>query len=102
MTEQSAQARVTEKLRAFYEGLPEDEKKVIARMMATSDSDVSGFTTPEGLDAAGITAPSFEAVFASFQLEAPNFERIASLADAVEGSVQLETDSSTANLERNA
>ena len=102
MTEQSAQARVTEKLRAFYEGLPEDEKKVIARMMATSDGDVSGFSTPDSLDAAGITAPSFDSVFSSFRLEVPSFERVAGLAESVEGSTNLETSSTTGQVERNA
>ena len=100
MTEQSAQARVTEKLRAFYEGLPEDEKKVIAQMMAGSDSDVRGFSTPDGLDAAGISAPSFEAVFSSFQLDVPSFERVASISDAVEGSVQPQATNQTAELDR--
>jgi hypothetical protein len=99
MTEQSAQARVTEKLRAFYEGLPEDEKKVIAQMMATSDGDVRGFSDT-GEFGPNITAPSFEAVFSSFQLDVPSFERVASISDAVEGSVSPEATNTTAQLDR--
>jgi len=89
MAEQTAKQRVQEKLRTFYEGLPEDERRIVASLLIPTDGDVSGYSV-EGLDAAGITVPNFDAVIATRLLEVPAFERVASLPDAVADSVSFE------------
>lgn len=95
---QSAKARVEAKLRAFYEGLPEDERLVIAQMMAT-DGDVRGYQVPDGVDANSITIPSFDAVFATRFLDLPEFDRTASIDERTE-TRQLDSGTRTVQIDR--
>lgn len=101
MSEQTAKQRVQEKLRTFYEGLPEDERRVVSALLLPAEGDVRGFGE-DGEYGATITVPNFDAVIATRLLEIPSFERVAALPDAVIDSVNLETSSQTGTVERNS
>jgi hypothetical protein len=101
MAEQTAKQRVQEKLRTFYEGLPEEERRIVAALVMPTDSDVRGFGE-DGEYGATITVPNFDAVIATRLLEVPAFERVAALPDSVVDSVQPETSSTTVQFERNS
>lgn len=99
MAEQTAKQRVQEKLRTFYEGLPEDERRIVAALVLPTDSDVRGYGE-DGEYGQTITVPNFDAVIATRLLEVPEFERVASLPDAVADSFNREISGQTSTFER--
>jgi hypothetical protein len=100
MAEQTAKQRVQEKLRTFYEGLPEEERRIVAALVMPTDTDVRGYEASEREFGPSITVPTFDAVIATRLLEVPAFERVASNPEAVIDSVQPETSSTTVQFER--
>jgi hypothetical protein len=99
MAEQTAKQRVQTKLRTFYEGLPEDERRVVSALLLPTDTDVRGFNE-DGEYGPTITVPNFDAVIATRLLETPDFERVAANPESVADSVSLE-GGQTATFERN-
>ena len=93
-----ARQRLATKLQALYKGLPADEQHLLEQLLQASD--VRGFSEDAEYGVT-VTAPSVEAVIMTRLLEVPEFERVASHPDAVADSVQPETDSQTATIERN-